>query len=62
MTPNDVEEGNDDDLNVITVTKLLNMAQSLDHFAVTKKVVLYRLWDSSETLQEFTNKSLLKQD
>jgi hypothetical protein len=50
------EEDDDDDETVITVTEAANIARSLRRFVMTRKDVP----ESSEILQEFTEKSLLK--
>jgi hypothetical protein len=54
------EEDDDDDETVITVTEAANIARSLRRFVMTRKDVPDRVLESSEILQEFTEKSLLK--
>jgi hypothetical protein len=54
------EEDDDDDETVITVTEAANIARSLRRFVMTRKGVPDRVLESSEILQEFTEKSLLK--
>jgi hypothetical protein len=54
------EEDDDDDETVITVTEAANIVRSLRRFVMTRKDVPDRVLESSEILQEFTEKSLLK--
>jgi hypothetical protein len=54
------EEDDDDDETVITVTEAANITRSLRRFVMTRKDVPDRVLESSEILQEFTEKSLLK--
>jgi hypothetical protein len=56
-------EGEDDggDKNVIGVTESSNMMQSLLCFVMTKKDFSDRVLVGSESLRDFTEKSLLKQ-
>jgi hypothetical protein len=62
MTPVVEEEDDDgDDEHGITVTEAANMARRLRRFVMTRKHVLDRVLESSEILQEFSEKSLLKQ-
>jgi hypothetical protein len=58
VTPEGEED--DDDETVITVTEAANIARSLRRFIMTRKDVPDRVLESSEILQEFTEKSLLK--
>jgi hypothetical protein len=50
------EEDDDDDETTITVTEAANIARSLRRFVMTRKDVPDRVLESSEILQEFTEK------
>jgi hypothetical protein len=61
MTPEGEEQDDDGgDEHVITVTEAANVARRLRRFVMTRKGVPDRVLESSEILQEFTEKSLLK--
>jgi hypothetical protein len=62
MTPEGEEEDDDgDDEHVITVTEAANMARKFRRSVMTRKDVPDRVLESSKILQEFMERSLIKQ-
>jgi hypothetical protein len=55
------EDDSSNNENIITVAEAASMGQYLQFFIMTRKDILDRVLESSDILQEFTEKSLLKQ-
>jgi hypothetical protein len=55
------EDDSGNNKNIITVAEAASMGQYLQFFIMTRKDILDRVLESSDILQEFTEKLLLKQ-